>query len=143
MLVKVTTMDGTKYDAVVLGSDGGRDLAMLAVVGIYGIPPVNLGSSAGVKQGDEVVAVGYALGLQGSASASRGIVSAIRTVEGRTYIQTDAAINPGNSGGPLFSINGKVIGINAAKYTGGGVEGIGLDIPIDEARAFIDRFGPK
>jgi serine protease Do len=98
---------------------------------------VTLGSSAVVKVGDEVVAIGYALGLKGQASLSKGVVSARRSIEYQDYIQTDAAINPGNSGGPLFNLQGKVIGINCAKYVGGGIENIGLAIPIDEVKTFI------
>jgi len=85
-----------------------------------------------------VVAIGYALGLEGQVSFSAGIISATRDLDGYEYIQTDAAINPGNSGGPLVNLKGEVIGINSAKYVGLAIEGIGLAIPIDETKEFID-----
>ena len=69
----------------------------------------------------------------------KGIVSAIRNIVGSSYIQTDAPINPGNSGGPLVNLKGEIIGINTAKYVGEAVEGIGLAIPIDEAKPFIQN----
>ena len=67
-----------------------------------------------------------------------GIISAVRDFDGYQYIQTDAAINPGNSGGSLVNLNGQVIGINSAKFVGEAIEGIGLAIPIDEAKEFIE-----
>jgi serine protease Do len=143
ILVKVTMIDGTQADAVVLGKDDNRDLAILSVVGSVSLPPLTLGTSKNVRPGDEIIAVGYALGLKGTASASKGIVSAVRMIDGQTFIQTDAAINPGNSGGPLLTMDGRVIGICVAKYAGDGIEGIGLAIPIDEVSVFIGRFLPK
>ena len=85
-----------------------------------------------------MVAIGYALGLEGQVSFSAGIISATRDFDSYQYIQTDAAINPGNSGGPLVNLNGEVIGINSAKFVGEDIEGIGLAIPIDEAKEFIE-----
>ena len=81
--------------------------------------------------------IGYSLGLEGQVTVSKGIVSAIRNINSSSYIQADAAINPGNSGGPLVNLKGEIIGINTAKYVGVEVEGIGLAIPIDEAKIFI------
>jgi serine protease Do len=139
-MAKITTKSGDIYDAVVLAKDEERDLALLAIVGHRSdYPAATLGSSAAVKVGDEVVAIGYALGLKGQASLSKGVVSARRSIENEDYIQTDAAINPGNSGGPLFNLQGKVIGVNSAKYVGGGIENIGLAIPIDEVKTFINN----
>ena len=138
--VKITLKNGDTFDAVVLTKDEYRDLALLALVGNRSdYPAAALGSSASVKVGDEVVAIGYALGLKGQASLSKGVVSARRSIEDEDYIQTDAAINPGNSGGPLFNLQGKVIGVNSAKYVGGGIENIGLAIPIDEVKTFINN----
>jgi len=139
-LVKVTLKNGEKYDAIVVASDGDRDLAILGIIsGHSDFPAGILGSSENVSIGEEVVALGYALGLEGRVTVSKGIVSAIRKVDGDTFIQTDAPINPGNSGGPLVNLRGEVIGINAAKYVGEAVEGIGLAIPIDEAKPIIQR----
>jgi len=139
-MVKVTIKSGDSFDAVVLARDETRDLAILAIIGYRSdYSAATLGFSADVKVGDEVVAIGYALGLKGQATLSKGVVSARRSIEDQDYIQTDAAINPGNSGGPLVNLEGKVIGINSAKYVGGGVESIGLAIPIDEVKDFINN----
>jgi serine protease Do len=137
-IVKIILMNGEEYDGVVLRTDEDRDLALLAFIK----PPsdivaVNMGASADITIGEEVVAIGYALGLEGQVSFSAGIISAMRDFDGYQYIQTDAAINPGNSGGPLVDLNGEVIGINSAKFVGEAIEGIGLAIPIDEAKDFI------
>lgn len=137
-LVKITMMDEKTYDAIVVAKNEERDLAIMIIIGDQTDYPVAvLGSSEEVQNGDEVVAIGYALGLEGQATLSKGIVSAKRTLDGQNYIQTDAAINPGNSGGPLFNLEAEVVGINTAKYVGGGIESIGLVIPIDEAKDFI------
>jgi len=138
-IVKVILMDEEEYDGVVLRTDEDRDLALLAFIKAPSdIVAVNMGVSADITIGEEVVAIGYALGLEGQVSFSAGIVSAIRDFDGYQYIQTDAAINPGNSGGPLVNLNGEVIGINSAKFVGEAIEGIGLAIPIDEAKEFIE-----
>ena len=138
-IVKVTLIDGQSYDGVVLKTDKKRDLALLALIGApQDITKADLGVSDDAAIGQQVVAIGYALGLEGQVSFSAGIVSAVRDIDGYQYIQTDAAINPGNSGGPLVNLNGEVIGINSAKYVGEAVEGLGLAIPIDEAKLFID-----
>ncbi|HEV7537036.1 MAG TPA: PDZ domain-containing protein, partial [Acidimicrobiia bacterium] len=99
-----------------------------------------LGRSADMKVGDDVVAIGNALGLRGDPTVTRGIVSALnRTVENLTgMLQTDAAINPGNSGGPLVNSAGQVIGINTA-VAADGAQNIGFAIPIDKAKALADR----
>jgi len=138
-IVKVILMDGKEYDGVVLKTDVDRDLALLAFI----TPPsdivaVSMGTSADSTIGEEVVAIGYALGLEGKVSFSAGIISATRVLDGYQYIQTDAAINPGNSGGALVNLYGEVIGINSAKFVGEDIESIGLAIPIDEAKDFIE-----
>jgi serine protease Do len=138
-IVKVTLIDGQAYDGVVIKTDAGRDLAIVALIGApLDITKASLGVSGDLDIGEEVVAIGYALGLEGQVSFSTGIVSAVRDIDGLQYIQTDAAINPGNSGGPLVNLRGEVIGINSAKYVHEAVEGMGLAIPIDDARQFID-----
>jgi serine protease Do len=139
---KITFANGEVYDAIVLSRDEKRDLAILAVSNAMrtDFSFASLGTSTNLSPGEDVIAVGYALGLEGQTTFSKGIVSAIREIDGQKYIQTDAAINPGNSGGPLVTLDGKVIGINAAKYVGGGVEGIGLAIPIDEVKGFVQNY---
>lgn len=137
-LVKIILMSGEKYDGIVVASDKDKDLAIVGIIADRsGFPDGVLGSSENITVGEEVVAMGYALGLEGQVTSSKGIVSAIRNIDGSSYIQTDAAINPGNSGGPLVNLRGELIGVNTAKYVGVAVEGIGLAIPIDEAKLFI------
>ncbi len=137
-LVKITLMSGEKYDGIVVARDEQRDLAIVGIIADRSdFSEGVLGSSETIAVGEEVVAIGYSLGLEGQVTVSKGIVSAIRDIDSSSYIQTDAAINPGNSGGPLVNLKGEIIGINTAKYVGEAVEGIGLAIPIDEAKIFI------
>ena len=114
--VTVTVNDRTTYTGTVLGTDSVRDLAVVSICcGSFRTLP--FGDASKLEPGDEVVAIGYALGLSGEATITRGIVSAIRYDSGHRsdVIQTDAAINPGNSGGPMLSMSGKIIGINTFK----------------------------
>lgn len=137
-LVRITLMSGEKYDGIVVARDEHRDLAIVGIIADRSnFSEGMLGSSETIAVGEEVVAIGYALGLEGQVTVSKGIVSAIRNINSSSYIQTDAAINPGNSGGPLVNLKGEIIGINTAKYVGEAVEGMGLAIPIDEAKPFI------
>ncbi len=137
-LVRITLMSGDKYDGIVVGRDEHRDLAIVGIIADRSdFPAAVLGSSESIVISEEVVAIGYALGLEGRVTVSKGIVAAIRIVDEYEYVQTDAAVNPGNSGGPLVNLKGEVIGINVAKYVGVAVEGVGLAIPIDEAKPFI------
>ena len=122
---------GSKYTARVMTTSAGYDLALLQV---YGANPsqvtLRLGTAASARAGEEVIAIGYALGSL-SNTVTRGIVSAIRQTGSVTLLQTDAAINPGNSGGPLLDRSGQVIGINSmgiAKQVG---EGLGFAIAVD------------
>jgi S1-C subfamily serine protease len=135
--VQITLMNGEKYQAIVIAKDRDKDLALLAIIAQRtDFPFITLTND--VEIGEDVLAIGYPLGLEGPATFSKGIVSAIRTVDNHRYIQTDAAINPGNSGGPLVDLRGKAIGVNAAKYIGTGVEGIGLAITAAEVQIFTD-----
>jgi S1-C subfamily serine protease len=126
-------------EATIVGSDGVNDLALLKIRDASALPTAELGDSASVKVGDDVVAIGNALGLQGEPTVTRGIVSATdRTLDTLTgLIQHDAAINPGNSGGPLLNRSGQVIAINTA--TAGQGTGIGFAIPVDHAKTVIER----
>jgi S1-C subfamily serine protease len=126
--------------ATVVGADDGHDVALLKIDDASGLPAAELGRSADVKVGEDVVAIGNALGLRGDPTVTRGIVSALnRTVENLTgMIQTDAAINPGNSGGPLVNSAGQVIGINTA-VAADGAQNIGFAIPIDKAKSLAER----
>jgi serine protease Do len=145
----VITGDGERFDARTIGGLDSADLAVLKVEA-DGLPIVPLGDSAELELGQSVVALGFALGLEGGPTVTSGIVSALnRTIEAgagdtasRTYegvIQTDAAINPGNSGGPLVNMSGEVVGINTAGVQAGQAENIGFAIAINRARAVIEH----
>ena len=143
--INVTTSDGKKLSARVLGQDASHDLAVLKVDGTN-LPAVELGDSDNVQVGDDVVAIGNALDLDGGLSATRGIVSGLhREIPTQTgaqltgLIQTDAAINPGNSGGPLVDAQGRVIGINTAIANPSTAQNVGFVIPISQAKPIIDR----
>lgn len=128
----VTFSDGTTTKAKVIGRDSKTDLALLKVETKKKLPSLEWGDSDKSRVGDWVIAIGNPFGLGGSVSA--GIISArardINSGPFDDFIQTDAAINRGNSGGPLFDIEGKVIGINAAIFSpSGGNVGIGFAIP--------------
>ena len=136
-----TSSSGKALSATVIGADTAHDVALIKVANPGGsLPAAELGRSADLKVGDDVVAIGNALGLRGDPTVTRGIVSALnRTVDNLTgMIQTDAAINPGNSGGPLVNSAGQVIGINTA-VAADGAQNIGFAIPIDRAKALADR----
>ena len=115
--VSVTVNDSTTYSGTVLGVDAVRDLAVVSIC-CGDFTALEFGDAAGLEAGDEIVAIGYALGLSGEATVTRGIVSAVR-YDSRflsDVIQTDAAINPGNSGGPMLSMSGQILGINTFGY---------------------------
>jgi serine protease Do len=138
-----------RHDARVIGHDCEHDLAVLKV-DAQGLPTLPIGGSDRLRLGQSVVALGYALRLEGGPTVTSGIVSALdRVIEVedpnfgvRTYtdvIQTDAAINPGNSGGPLVDLAGRVVGINSAGVGAQAAENIGFAIAIDSAKPAIDR----
>ncbi|WP_413232581.1 trypsin-like peptidase domain-containing protein [Mycolicibacterium sp. 120266] len=158
----VTFSDGRSVPFSVVGTDPTGDLAVVKAEGVSGLTPIAIGSSKDVKVGEQVVAIGSPLGLQGTVTT--GIVSALnRPVAAGDgsgggqasvldAIQTDAAINPGNSGGALVNMKGELIGINSAIATlgagqggpgGGGGEsgsiGLGFAIPSDQAKRIADE----
>jgi len=116
--IQVTTHTGHTYDAEVVGSDPGTDLAVLKVEEVTPFSFVSFADPASVRVGEWVIAIGNALGLQGGPTVTVGVVGALdRTLPTGTtlftdLVQTDAAINEGNSGGPLVNLKGEVIGIN-------------------------------
>jgi serine protease Do len=150
--VFTSAKDPAKYDARVIGGDCEHDLAVLKVDG-KNMPTLSLGNSSDLQLGQTVVAIGYALALEGGPTVTEGIVSSIdRTVQvqdpncdvcqngSRTYtdvIQTDAAINHGNSGGPLLNLQGQVVGINSAGADS--AQNIGFSIPIDQAKQVVQQ----
>ena len=153
---KVTFSDGTTRPFSVVGTDPSSDIAVVQAQDIGGLTPITLGSSASLRVGQDVVAIGSPLGLEGTVTT--GIVSALnRPVaaggDARNQntvldaIQTDAAINPGNSGGALVNMNGELVGINSAIATLGGDSpqsqsgsiGLGFAIPIDQAKRIADE----
>ncbi|MFL5281883.1 MAG: trypsin-like peptidase domain-containing protein, partial [Rhodopila sp.] len=132
--VSVTLDDGKVLPAKVLGTDPRTDIAVLKVDAGKPLPFITLGNSRDVKPGEWVVAMGNPFGLGGTVTA--GIVSAVSRDIGAgpydQFIQIDAPINQGNSGGPLFTQDGKVIGMNTAILSpSGGSIGIGFAIPSD------------
>ncbi len=140
--VTVTTPgDRQARNATVVGTDAARDIAVLRLENTDGLVVAQLGSSSDVAVGQDVVAIGNALGLRGDPSVTRGIVSALdRTIGDLAgLLQTDAAINSGNSGGPLVNANGQVIGINTAIAVQNNAQNIGFAIPIDAARSIAER----
>ena len=152
--MKVTFTDSTQVAAAVKGTDSATDLAIIAVK-LSDIPSdtmskikvATLGNSDNLKVGQQVIAIGNALGY--GQSLTVGYISALdREITDEngiqhTYIQTDAAINPGNSGGALLDLNGNVIGINAAKNASTEVEGMGFAIPISKAQEILNNLMTK
>lgn len=141
MSITVTTLDGSEYPAVLVGSDEATDIAVIRV-DKTDLTQATFGDSDQIAVGEDAIAIGNPLGMELSFTITKGIVSAINrniTVSNysMTLIQTDAAINPGNSGGPLINRYGEVIGITSAKimssYSASSVEGIGFAIPINTA----------
>lgn len=131
-------MSGEQYEATVVGRDESRDLAIIEITtNGLDLSIATLGDSAELDVGEDVISVGYSLGLEGKVTVSKGIVSAFRNIDSVNYIQTDAAINPGNSGGPLINLQGEVIGIANFKFVGEAVEGMSFAIAMDDAKPFI------
>ena len=159
--LSVCFIDNQVYEAAIKGTDPENDLAVIAVPldsisddTMSKIAVASIGDSDSLKVGEQVVAIGNALGY--GQSVTTGIVSAVnRTLSSNssdtqdsnssddsssaTYIQTNAAINPGNSGGALLNMNGEVIGINSAKLASTEVEGMGYAIPISRVSDIIDN----
>jgi putative serine protease PepD len=152
----VTFSDGRTGPFTVVGTDPSTDIAVVRAEGVSGLTPITLGSSANLRVGQDVVAVGSPLGLEGTVTT--GIISALNrpvATGGNAgdqnsvldAIQTDAAINPGNSGGALVNMNGELIGINSAIATLGsdtsgpesGSIGLGFAIPVDQAKRIADE----
>jgi len=152
----VTFADGRTTSFTVVGTDPASDIAVVKAQGVSGLTPITLGSSGNLRVGQDVVAIGSPLGLEGTVTT--GIVSALNRPVSTAgdannqntvldAIQTDAAINPGNSGGALVNMNGELIGVNSAIATLGGDSqeaqsgsiGLGFAIPVDQAKRIADE----
>lgn len=148
--LSVITYDGKQFDAELVGADELSDLAVLRVLGDSNLPMVELGDSSALSPGQQVVAIGSALG-EFKNTVTVGVISgldrAIDVDEGfrmEGLIQTDAAINHGNSGGPLVNLQGQVIGINTLIIRGDGTtmdvaEGLGFAIASNTVRFVADQ----
>ena len=152
----MTFSNGSTTSFTVVGADPGSDIAVVRAKNVSGLTPIAVGSSSDLHVGQDVVAIGSPLGLEGTVTT--GIISALnRPVAAGgdaknqntvlDAIQTDAAINPGNSGGALVNMNGELVGINSAIATlgadaggaQGGSIGLGFAIPVDQAKRIADE----
>lgn len=140
--VIVSLADGQSTEGTVVGRDARTDLAVVKI-NVDNLPVAEFGDSDSLQVGEPAIAIGNPLGLEFQGTVTAGVISSLnRTLgaEGQSMklIQTDAAINPGNSGGALVDADGKVIGINSAKISKEGVEGLGFAIPINTARPILE-----
>jgi serine protease Do len=146
--VKNTTLtvylpDKREAKATFIGGDSDNDLALIKI-NLSDLTVAELGDSSAVEVGDPAVAIGNPLGMEFAGSVTYGVISALnRQLDTgdvtMNLIQTDAAINPGNSGGALLNSKGQVIGINSAKISITGVEGLGFAIPINTAKPIVEQ----
>lgn len=153
--LSVQFVDGTSADASLKGEDSDADIALLSVKKsdlssdtLSAISVATFGDSDAVEVGNQVVAIGNALGY--GQSVTTGIISAkdrdLESSDGSTMtglLQTDAAINPGNSGGGLFNMQGQLIGINVAKYSSTDVEGMGYSIPASKVIEVVNELAGR
>jgi putative serine protease PepD len=153
---RATLADGRAAPFTVVGADPVTDVAVVRVQGVSGLHPITMGTSGGLHVGQNVVAIGAPLGLDGTVTT--GVISALhRPVSGITgpggssavfdAIQTDATMSPGSSGGALVNTAGEMIGLNSAiatmgsAYPGGpaGWIGVGFAIPVDQAKRVANQ----
>ncbi|MGI9289756.1 MAG: DegQ family serine endoprotease [Gammaproteobacteria bacterium] len=139
--IRIYLNDDREFDAEIVGSDAGTDIAVLKIENPKNLIAMDLGNSDQVRVGDFVLAIGNPFGLQHTVTS--GIVSAkgrrgIQRDGYEDFIPTDASINPGNSGGALINLNGELVGINSAIYSqSGGNIGIGFAIPVSIAESIM------
>jgi S1-C subfamily serine protease len=150
--INVTVAGRGTFDATVLGADPSADVALLQIQGSR-LPTVSLGDSSSVSTGQQVVAIGNALGQGGAPTVTRGTISAVgRSItvsDGRggsehlpRLLQTDAQISPGDSGGPLVDASGRVIGIitaSARSDFGQTSSNVGFAIPVNRAMRIVGQ----
>jgi putative serine protease PepD len=146
-VISVVLTDGSRHDATLVGADTDSDIAVVKIDG-NGYPTVLFGQAATLQVGQQAIAIGSPLGLDGGPTATVGIISALnRTVQTHGgnealtgMIQTDASIAPGSSGGGLFDTNGALVGITTAvAITESGTEGLGFAIPVEQARKIAEQ----
>ncbi|MCK5579776.1 MAG: Do family serine endopeptidase [Candidatus Omnitrophica bacterium] len=149
--ITVTLPDGRSFNGIPKGTDPRSDLALIKIEA-PDLPVAIMGDSENLKTGQWVVAIGNPFGHildDPQPTVTSGVISALhrslpttskRDTDYSDLIQTDAAINPGNSGGPLVNLRGEVVGINVAIFsTSGGYQGVGFAIPINYAKAIVDK----
>jgi len=134
---QVTLHSGIQISARVERIDKQQDIALIKLNG-SGFKYLKIGNSDDNKIGSEIYAIGAPTGTDLAFSITKGIISGYRDIEGRKYIQTDAALNPGNSGGPMISANGHLIGIVSWKISSVAYEGLAFGVPPDAA---ADKLG--
>jgi serine protease Do len=133
----VVLLDGTHYEGLHARLSEGADLAVFQLPA-NNCPFIVVDRNAALRVSQRVYTIGNPSGLAYTVTA--GVVSGMRELNGRTYVQTDAPINPGNSGGPLITEQGRVIGINSLVMRG--VQGIGFAIPIDAVFTEFPEMSP-
>jgi len=143
----VSLADGRTFPGTLVGSDPATDLAVVKIEA-ENLAVAIFGDSDTLQVGEPAIAIGNPLGMEFRGSVTVGVISALGrtiTVEDQEFnlIQIDAAINPGNSGGALINADGELVGINSAKISASGVEGIGFAIPMNIARPIIDSLVEK
>ena len=142
--IVVTVNDRKEYEGTLLGSDSEADLAVVRIC-CGRFHHLDFADPETLRDGDEIVLMGYPLLLTGRASMTRGIISAQRYDQWMSsyLIQTDAAMNPGNSGGPMLSKSGEIIGINTFGYestaSGRSIEGMSFAVSTKTVRSLIEE----
>lgn len=140
--ISVITVDGSVYEAELVGTDDKTDIAVIKIETDKKLQPVAFGNSDKIRVGDWILAIGNPFGLGSSVTA--GIISAksrdIADGPYDDYLQTDASINQGNSGGPMFDTEGKLVGINTVIFSqNGNSSGVGFALPVEQAKWVIDK----
>jgi len=146
-VISVVLADGSQHEGTLVGSDAESDIAVVKIDGT-GFPTARFGQASTLQVGQQAIAIGSPLGLEGGPTATVGIISALdRTVQTHGgdepltgMIQTDASIAAGSSGGGLFDTNGSLVGITTAvAITEAGTEGLGFAIPVEQARTVAEQ----
>lgn len=143
--IQIQSLGKEQLDVTLLGFCPERDIALLRLTPqalqkvkeqLGGLSPLKLGNSDTIRRADEIMTLGYPLGLT-TLKSTRGVVSGREHVMGRQMIQIDAPINPGNSGGPALDINGLVVGINTGSWVGAGTQNANVIIPVNELKMVL------